>query len=198
MKDQGILDFRHVARFLYSRWKSSIKAKALPSIPSTMAPGNIVTQADEVSIDLGEPHPGVRESSNTGDRLGKLSHEIFKYDCLDRRLKRHHVTGNCPLDYPKNCSLILDRNCFLRCRWHWSVSNLRIGHSPFRSRRCFARVPVRRSYDLHGHEISGRDGQRKTSLWGDHGLPWSICRRKSRICSGFDVLVRAPKLISPP
>lgn len=173
-----ISPFRHVARFITCVQNHPIKAKALPSIPSAMAPRNIATHVDEVSIDLGEPHQAVRvrERRSPDGLLGRLSHDIFRYDCLDRTLKRHHVTGKCPLDYHKNCSLMFDRNCFLGCRWDWSVSTFRTDHSPVWSRRRFARIPVRRSDDLRGHAISRRDGQRKTSLGGHHGLPRSICR----------------------
>lgn len=52
-----------------------------------MAPGSIKTEIDE------EPRPGVLMADIADDLLGKLSHEIFKHDCLDRRLKRHHITG---------------------------------------------------------------------------------------------------------
>ena len=27
------------------------------------------------------------------DLLERISHEVFRNDCLDRRLKRHHITG---------------------------------------------------------------------------------------------------------
>ena len=52
-----------------------------------MAPGSIKTETEEGS------HPGVQMVDTPDDLLGKLSHEVFKYDCLDRRLKRHHITG---------------------------------------------------------------------------------------------------------
>ncbi|CAF9940438.1 MAG: Cationic amino acid transporter 2 [Alectoria fallacina] len=58
-----------------------------------MAPGSIKTQIEEVTIEQGETHQGLRVGKSPDDILGKLSHEVFKYDCLDRRLKRHHVTG---------------------------------------------------------------------------------------------------------
>lgn len=168
--------FHHICcKINHLPWKSSIKAKALPSITSTMAPRDIATHVDEVSIDLAEPHQAVRERRSPDDLLGRLSHDIFRYDCLDRTLKRHHVTGNCPLDYHKDCSLMFDRNCFLGCGWHWSVSNFRTDYSPIRSRRRFGRIPVRGSYHLRGHAISRRDGQCKTSLWGHYGLPRSVC-----------------------
>lgn len=62
-----------------------------------MAPENIATLIEEVSIEQAEPHQGVR-GGRSPDLLVKLSHEVFRYDCLDRRLKRHHVTGNRQLD----------------------------------------------------------------------------------------------------
>lgn len=44
-------------------------------------------------MEQGQTHQGLRVGKSPDDILGKLSHEVFKYDCLDRRLKRHHVTG---------------------------------------------------------------------------------------------------------
>lgn len=52
-----------------------------------MAPGSMKTDIEE------ESHPGVQVEKLPDDLLGKLSHEVFKYDCLDRRLKQHHITG---------------------------------------------------------------------------------------------------------
>ena len=38
----------------------------------------------------------------------RLGHEVFKYECLDRRLKRHHITGGSPYDTecPRRTSLL--------------------------------------------------------------------------------------------
>ena len=30
--------------------------------------------------------------------LEKIGHDVFKNDCLDRRLKRHHITGTFSLE----------------------------------------------------------------------------------------------------
>ena len=76
--------------------KVSIKVKALSTI---MAPENITTQIEEISRENREPHQAVRVT------LGRLGHEIFKHDCLDRRLKRHHVTGNCSLNFTMTTGL---------------------------------------------------------------------------------------------
>ncbi|KAL9134358.1 MAG: hypothetical protein Q9175_004463 [Cornicularia normoerica] len=62
-------------------------------VPPSTAPGSMETQIEEVSLEQGEPRQDVRVGKSPDDLLGKLSHEIFKYDCLDRKLKRHHVTG---------------------------------------------------------------------------------------------------------
>ena len=59
-----------------------------------MALGNIANQLEEISIDQGEPHQRVQVGKSPEYLLGKLSHEVFKYDCLDRTLKQHHVTGS--------------------------------------------------------------------------------------------------------
>ena len=58
-----------------------------------MAPGSTQSEIEEFAIEQGEPHLGVQVGKSPDDLLGKLSHEVFKYDCLDRRLKRHHITG---------------------------------------------------------------------------------------------------------
>ncbi|KAF6233808.1 hypothetical protein HO173_008020 [Letharia columbiana] len=58
-----------------------------------MAPGSIEIRHEELSIEQGEHHQSAPVSKSSDDLLGRLSHEVFKYDCLDRRLKRHHVTG---------------------------------------------------------------------------------------------------------
>ena len=76
--------------------KLLIKVKALSTF---MAPGDITTQIEEISRGKREPRQAVRV---TLDRLG---HEIFKHDCLDRRLKRHHVTGNCSLNFTMTTGL---------------------------------------------------------------------------------------------
>ena len=123
-----------------------------------MAPENIATQIEEVSIDQGEPHQSVREGRSSEDLLGRLSHEIFRHDCLDRTLKQHHVTGSRTSDQHKDGSLILNRNCFLRCGWHRSLSDFRTDHSLVRSCWCFASILVRRSHDLRGYAVARRDG----------------------------------------
>ena len=139
-----------------------------------MAPRNITPQIEEVSIEQAEPHQGIR-GGRSPDLLVKLSHEVFKYDCLDRSLKRHHVTGNCQLGYPKGSPLILDRNRFLGRGWHWSLSNFRTDLSPLRPCGCIASILVRRVYNLRGYAVARRDGQCQTSGWSDHGLSGCIC-----------------------
>lgn len=67
-----------------------------------MAFGNIANQLEEISIDQGEPDQRVQVGKPPEYLLGKLSHEIFKYDCLDRALKQHHVTGNCTPNRRRN------------------------------------------------------------------------------------------------
>lgn len=42
------------------------------------------TRAQERSKSTTNKSPGV---------FGWLSHEVFRRDCLDRRLERHHITG---------------------------------------------------------------------------------------------------------
>ena len=81
---------RHFADFVTLIRNISIETKALPS---AMASGNIATQVEEISIDQVEPHQRVQVGKSPEYRIGNLSHEIFRYDCLDRRLKQHHVTG---------------------------------------------------------------------------------------------------------
>lgn len=64
-----------------------------------MAPTHIRNQIEELILEQAEPHQDLRVEKSREDLLGKLGHEVFKYDCLDRQLKRHHVTGNCPLNF---------------------------------------------------------------------------------------------------
>ncbi len=71
-----------------------------------MAHESIRTQTEEVSIEQGKPYQGARVEKSPDDLLSRISHEIFKRDCLDRKLKRHHVTGKYPLVVPKDCSHI--------------------------------------------------------------------------------------------
>ena len=159
-----------------------------------MAPENIAAQVEEVGIDQGEPHQGVRVGRSSEDLLGRLSHEIFRHDCLDRTLKQHHVTGSCTPNQHKDGSLMLDRCCFLGCGWHRSLSDFRTDHSLVRSCRCFASIPLRRSYNLRGYAVARRDGQCKTGIRSAYGLSRGVCRPRPRVCSGFYVLVRAPQL----
>ena len=159
-------------KYCYFYWKPSIRAKALQF---TMAPENIATRIEEVSIDQGEPHQSVQVGRSSEDLLSRLTHEIFKHDCLDRRLEQHHVTGSCTPDQHEDGSLILDRNCFLRCGWHRSFSDLGTDLGVVRSCRYFARIPVRRSYDLRGYAVARRDGQCKTGLGSPYGFPPGIC-----------------------
>ncbi len=135
-----------------------------------MAPRNILTRIEELNIEQGEPHQVVQEGKSLEVRFGKLGNEVFKYDCLDRRLKRHHVTGKCSLASHNDCSLKFDRNCFFGCRWYRSLSDFGTNHSLVRSRRCFDSISLRRSYDLRGYAVARRDGQCKAGLWSDHGL----------------------------
>ena len=58
-----------------------------------MAPEITQSHIEEVSIEQGKPRQGVQVGRSPDHILDKLSHEVFKHDCLDRRLKRHHVTG---------------------------------------------------------------------------------------------------------
>ena len=95
MKYRAIFLIRHFANFVTLIRNISIETKALPS---AMASGNIATQVEEISIDQGEPHQRVQVGKSPEYRIGNLSHEIFRYDCLDRRLKQHHVTGICEPD----------------------------------------------------------------------------------------------------
>lgn len=53
-----------------------------------MASGSIKTQIEELVVEHGESHQAVRAEKSPDDLLG-----VWKYDCLDRRLKRHHITG---------------------------------------------------------------------------------------------------------
>ena len=70
-----------------------------------MPPGSITTQIEETGTVDSEPHQAVRVNRTPADTLSRLGHEIFRYDCLDRRLKRHHVTGNCSLNFTLTPSL---------------------------------------------------------------------------------------------
>ncbi|KAM0799999.1 amino acid permease/ SLC12A domain-containing protein [Usnea florida] len=54
-------------------------------LPPNTLPESIDSQPKEVILQ--------QNQSRQDDILSKLSHEVFKYDCLDRKLKRHHVTG---------------------------------------------------------------------------------------------------------
>ena len=63
-----------------------------------MASGNIAIQLEDISTDQGEPDHRVQVGKGPEYLFSKLSHEIFKNDCLDRTLKQHHVTGNCSPD----------------------------------------------------------------------------------------------------
>ena len=56
-----------------------------------MAPPSATARIEELNLDSQERHP----SPPTGREkfVETVSHEIFKYDRLDRRLKRHHITG---------------------------------------------------------------------------------------------------------
>lgn len=155
-----------------------------------MAPRSANTQFEEVSIEHVEPDQAVRVARNPDDLLGKLSHEVFKHDCLDRRLKRHHVTGRYPLDCLKDLSLTLDRHCFFGRGWHWSFSDFRTDPRVGRSCWCSSSIPVRRSYDLRGYAIARRDGQCQTCFRGSHGLPRRVCGRGSWVRSRCHVLVR--------
>ncbi|KAL8627764.1 hypothetical protein Q9189_006533 [Teloschistes chrysophthalmus] len=50
----------------------------------------------EVTSDLEavQPQEYFNDTSSRGPGvLGWLSHEVFRRDCLDRRLERHHITG---------------------------------------------------------------------------------------------------------
>ncbi len=51
---------------------------------------------------FGVEEEGLAESqpyhNAAGDILERISHEIFRNDVLDRRLKRHHITGTLLLD----------------------------------------------------------------------------------------------------
>ncbi|KAL8748492.1 MAG: hypothetical protein Q9184_007264, partial [Pyrenodesmia sp. 2 TL-2023] len=44
-----------------------------------------------------EPDSEIRSNGSTDDRspsvLAWLSHEVFRKDCLDRKLEKHHITG---------------------------------------------------------------------------------------------------------
>lgn len=154
-----------------------------------MAPESNQTQIEGVSVEQGEFYQGAQVGKSSEDLFGKLSHEIFKFDCLDRGLKRHHVTGCCPLDSLKDSSLTSNRNCFLGCRWNWSFSNFWADYSFGRSGRCSGGISFRRSYDFCRHAIACRDGQCKTGFRGDHGLPRRIRRRGPWVRSGCNVLV---------
>lgn len=159
-------------------------------VPPSTAPGSMETQIEEVSLEQGEPRQDVRVGKSPDDLLGKLGHEIFKYDCLDRKLKRHHVTGKCPIDCLKGCSLTVDRNRVLGCGWYWSLSDFGTDCRPRRSYWRHPSIPIRRSYDFRGYAIARRDGQCETGSRSDHGLSRRVRRRGSWVRSGFDVLVR--------
>ena len=53
-----------------------------------MAPHDITVEVREASKAESETYHNA-----PGELLERISHEIFKNDCLDRRLKRHHITG---------------------------------------------------------------------------------------------------------
>ena len=135
-----------------------------------MVQESINAQIEEVSIEQGELQQGVRVGKSLDGLSGRFSHEVFKYDCLDRKLKRHHVTGKYALVVPKHCSLTLDRNRFLGCGWHRSLSDFGRDNRIRRSYWCFTRILVRWSYYFCGYAIARGDGQCKTGFWGDHGL----------------------------
>lgn len=54
-------------------------------------------------LDLPHAQPDIEEQSTGAANeegsgvLRWLSHEIFKQDCLDRKLERHHITGQLSL-----------------------------------------------------------------------------------------------------
>ena len=58
-----------------------------------MVLGNIPTRIEEVIVREGGSYRSVQVERGQEDLLGRLSHEIFRHDCLDRRLKQHHITG---------------------------------------------------------------------------------------------------------
>ena len=57
-------------------------------------PRSIKTQVEEIGQEQSTTHHTFPpEEESQGHLLDRLSHEVFKHDCLDRRLKRHHITG---------------------------------------------------------------------------------------------------------
>ena len=87
-----------------------------------MAPPDITVELREESKAESEPYHNV-----PGELLERISHEIFKNDCLDRRLKRHHITGT---SSPENNHgwLTRHRHCVLRGCRHRPVSEFRANH----------------------------------------------------------------------
>ena len=87
-----------------------------------MAPPDTTFDIRETSMAESEPN-----HKEPGELLGKISHEIFRYDCLDRKLKRHHITGTSAgtITY---CWLTYRRYCVLRCCRYRAVPDFRTDH----------------------------------------------------------------------
>lgn len=140
-------------------------------LPPTMPSESTKIQIEELVVERAESHQAVRAEKSPDDLLG-----VFKYDCLDRRLKRHHVTGKCPFDCLRDCSLMCIRDRLFRRGWHRSISDFGTDHRLGWSRWSTNSLSIRESDRLLGHAITRRDGFHPAGCWGDHGLPVRVCR----------------------
>ena len=70
-----------------------------------MAGENTTIRIENFGIEQDGSHEGVRVSRSSENLIDRLGHEVFRHDCLDRKLKRHHVTGNCSADLHKSARL---------------------------------------------------------------------------------------------
>ncbi|KAK3171965.1 hypothetical protein OEA41_004049 [Lepraria neglecta] len=58
-----------------------------------MAPLNAISDVEEVKEEESKPPQAASGEPPHEALIERFSHEVFRYDCLDRRLKRHHITG---------------------------------------------------------------------------------------------------------
>ena len=58
-----------------------------------MAFGKFSTHISEVTVEPQERTQSQSFSQRQNGFLGRLGNDLFKNDCLDRKLKRHQITG---------------------------------------------------------------------------------------------------------
>lgn len=136
-----------------------------------MAPNSVSShvEVEELSMDTDGCRrvvPGARANV-----IERLSHEMFKYDHLDRRLKRHHVTGLRSQGVDIHSLLTSERNRVLWCRRHRFVPDFGAGRRDGRSRWRLAGIPLCWTRNLLSDEILGRNGFCPACQGSHHGLP---------------------------